>query len=309
MNSSKADFQASLIIITFNQLECLKEQIESIRRQSGSYSFEVIIVNDCSQDDTEKYLKTLDDINNLTIVKNPRNMGRAGARNVGAAKASGDILIFVDGDLQLSVNFIESHVAFHESNDGVALGKVLFRHGGGFSRYLQRTGAPRIPEARELPFRYFVSWNFSITRDLFRELDGFDAGFLTSFFNAGEDLEFGYRIHESGTKIRYNPTALAVHIEKPELKQTIEKRYTYGLLGLPLFMKKHPEAADEIPVFRLYNNRNMRFWLRLALNPVFYHSIKAAASIIGFMPNTFYEYLIHGAVFKGLLKSGGKYEE
>jgi GT2 family glycosyltransferase len=309
MNSSKADYRASLIIITYNQLEYLKEQIESTRCQSTSYAFEVIVVNDCSNDNTEEYLGNLDDIDNLTAVNNPRNMGRAEARNIGAARASGDIFIFVDGDLRLSENFIESHVAFHESNDGVALGKVVFRHRGGFCRYLQRTGAPRIPEAPELPFRYFVSWNFSVKKDSFQELKGFDTGFLTSFYNMGEDLELGYRIHKSGTKIYYLPSALAVHIEKPDLKNLIEKRYAYGFKSLPLFKKKHPEAVRQIPVFKLFDKRTSRFWLRLALNPVFYHPIKMVALIVDCLPDIFYEYLIHGAVFKGLLKSGGKYEE
>lgn len=297
---------ASLVVITYNQAECLRELIDSINSQITEHNFETVIVNDCSTDQTGEYLSSLPAIENLIVINSERNLGRAGARNLGAKNASGDILIFVDGDLKLSQRFVQNHVGFHRQHkeNSAAIGKVIYSHQDAFSRYLQSRGAARNPDTERVPFRYFVSWNFSLPRSLFERLNGFDINFLTEHHNVGEDLEFGYRLHHAGCRIAYLPSALAEHITKPSLEIMLEKRYKLGLEGLPLFMEKHPRAGKEIPVYKIFATSPLiRFTLQIALHPIIYNPLrKLAKGGIG-LPGIAYEYLIHGAVLKGLWDS------
>ncbi|MBD3233128.1 MAG: glycosyltransferase [candidate division Zixibacteria bacterium] len=294
---------ASLIVITYNQVDCLKELMDSINSQFTEDNFQTVIVNDCSTDETGVYLSSLPPGENFVVINSERNLGRAGARNLGATNASGDILIFVDGDLKLSDRFVANHIEFHRQNKETTagVGRVVYRHQDAFSRYLQSCGAARNPDSESVPFRYFVSWNISVPRHIFERLNGFDDSFLTEHHNVGEDLEFGYRLHQAGCRISYLPSALAEHITKPSLEIMLEKRYKLGLEGLPLFIKKHPQATTEIPVCKLASSSVLlRFMLRIALHPFIYNPLrKLAKSGIG-LPGIAYEYLLHGAVLKGL---------
>ncbi len=294
--------EISLIVITYNQIEYLRRQIESIKAQRTSADFEVIIVNDCSSDGTADFLNSLQKNENWKFINNEKNFGRAMVRNIGADLASGEILIFVDGDLYLSPNFLEAHRMFHSNNpDSVAVGKVVYENGDSLCRYLETRGAVKMEPGDNLPFRYFVSWNFSILRSAFSSLEGFDTDFSGY---GGEDLEFGYRLTKASQKIYYLEEATATHIQHPSLEEMIEKRYRFGIEALPLFMMKHPPAAYDVPIYRLYENKKYRSILRIVFSSPMYNFITRLLKILKIRSNFIYDYLLHGAVFRGLNDSG-----
>lgn len=86
----------SVIIPTFNRAYVLKESILSVLNQTYE-NIEVVIVDDCSTDDTEKVVSEIND-ERVVYVKNKYNQGAAASRNSGAELAKGDYLAFNDSD-------------------------------------------------------------------------------------------------------------------------------------------------------------------------------------------------------------------
>lgn len=127
----KNKLQASLIIPTFNKDYRLKLTLESLKKLKGKGSFEVIIVNDGSSDDTQRLLTAFKDEISLTglfdlQIISTVNQGRSCARNEGVKAARGNVLIFTDDDLILDESFVLNHINLHsDSNELIVHGQIL----------------------------------------------------------------------------------------------------------------------------------------------------------------------------------------
>lgn len=116
--------KASLIIPTCNKLPRLKLVLTSLEIQRFSRDdFEVVIVDNGSDDGTKEFLDNLNPPYAFTTISTEQT-GRANARNVGAAHAKNEVLIFTDDDLVLSPDFIGEHVREHEKRKCVVHGKI-----------------------------------------------------------------------------------------------------------------------------------------------------------------------------------------
>ena len=81
----------SVILPTYNRAYCISPAIESVLRQTHT-NLELIIVDDCSTDNTADLLATITDPR-LRVVRHERNRGAAAARNSGIAAAQGDLIV------------------------------------------------------------------------------------------------------------------------------------------------------------------------------------------------------------------------
>lgn len=102
----------SFIIPAYNASETIEKCIDSIINQEKSeLEYEIIVVNDCSIDDTENKIKKYDD--KIIYIKNEENKGLSETRNVGLKKAKGEYIIYIDSDDYISKNLlkdIEIHI-------------------------------------------------------------------------------------------------------------------------------------------------------------------------------------------------------
>lgn len=98
----------SIIIPVFNVENYINQCVESIGAQTFK-NFEIIIVDDCSNDGTLKILESLHNkYPNISIYKTDKPSGSpATGRNIGLQKAKGDYILFVDGDDWLDSNYLE----------------------------------------------------------------------------------------------------------------------------------------------------------------------------------------------------------
>jgi len=88
----------SIIIPTFNRASMLKESIKSVENQRYS-NYEIIIVDDCSSDSTEKVVKQYIIKNSkISYFRNKNNYGAGYSRKIGYEKSKGEFLIFADDD-------------------------------------------------------------------------------------------------------------------------------------------------------------------------------------------------------------------
>ena len=104
----------SIIIPCYNCANTIEEAVESIFLQTISFSFEVIMVDDGSSDNTFLLLKTLQQrYSNISIYQNDQNYGGGYTRNRGASYATGEILLFFDADdLIINDSFLNFSTVF-----------------------------------------------------------------------------------------------------------------------------------------------------------------------------------------------------
>jgi glycosyltransferase involved in cell wall biosynthesis len=95
----------SIIIPNFNRENTIIKSIESVLSQTYT-NFELIIVDDCSTDNSLKEISKLKDVR-IKVFQLENNSGAAVARNFGIKKSSGDFISFLDSDDYLEKEFLE----------------------------------------------------------------------------------------------------------------------------------------------------------------------------------------------------------
>ena len=92
----KEKFGVSVVIPTYNRAELLARTVESVQRQTYR-KWEIIIVDDCSADDTEQIVKDFEDYR-IRYIRNEKNMGAGASRNRGVELARYEYIAFQDSD-------------------------------------------------------------------------------------------------------------------------------------------------------------------------------------------------------------------
>lgn len=125
--TDKRDIDLSIIIPCYNVEKYVRECIETVLNQKTKFKYEVILINDGSQDDTLNILKEYEDKNNV-ILMDQKNRGLLGAGNTGLRYVQGEYLMFVDSDDRLAENVIENllSIAYKENYEIVEGRYILF---------------------------------------------------------------------------------------------------------------------------------------------------------------------------------------
>jgi glycosyltransferase involved in cell wall biosynthesis len=124
--------EVSIVIPLYNEEESLNELVrwidEVMRREKLSY--ELILIDDGSQDDSWKIIEELKkNFKELSAIKFRRNYGKSAALNVGFKKATGNVIITMDADLQDSPDEIPLLRSFLlENNYDLVSGWKKVRH-------------------------------------------------------------------------------------------------------------------------------------------------------------------------------------
>jgi teichuronic acid biosynthesis glycosyltransferase TuaG len=91
------DSLVSIITPSFNSIKFIGDMIDSVVSQTYD-NWELIIVDDCSEDGTFEYLLTIVDKRNITLLRNEQNKGAGFTRNRGLEQAKGRYIAFLDSD-------------------------------------------------------------------------------------------------------------------------------------------------------------------------------------------------------------------
>lgn len=109
----------SVIVTTFNRCQMLGETIASILNQSFQ-DFELIILDNMSQDGTEQFIKSIKD-SRIRYFRNPNFGIIASNRNYGITKATGVYIAFCDDDDLWKKNKLELQINYLNENPGVVM--------------------------------------------------------------------------------------------------------------------------------------------------------------------------------------------
>lgn len=104
------DEKVSIIIPVFNAEETVEKCLSSLLQ--GSYrNIEVIIVNDCSTDNSRRICSTVcESDSRVVVIDNKHNFGVSKTRNIGLEKATGKYIMFLDSDDWVENNYVEVHI-------------------------------------------------------------------------------------------------------------------------------------------------------------------------------------------------------
>lgn len=105
----------SIIMPSYNTAKFISQSIESVLSQSYT-NWELIIVDDCSSDNTVEIVSSFND-ERIKFFKNEKNSGAAFSRNRALREASGKYVAFLDSDDLWSENKLEKQISFMELND------------------------------------------------------------------------------------------------------------------------------------------------------------------------------------------------
>lgn len=106
----------SIIMPSYNTAQYIRQSIQSVLAQTY-LNWELIIVDDCSSDNTENVVSVFLNDNRIKFLKNERNSGAAVSRNRALREARGKWIAFLDSDDLWEPEKLEKQIAFMEENN------------------------------------------------------------------------------------------------------------------------------------------------------------------------------------------------
>lgn len=213
--------EVSIIIPVHNKFELTYDCLKSIYRNPQKTSFEIILVDDLSSDET--LLAALVFTGAVRVARNARNLGFVGACNAGAETARGRFLYFLNNDTIVSGEWLDALArSFADPRTGIVGSRLLNADfslqecGGiiwsdGTAWNYGRGADPSHPDYRYLRDADYVSGAALMIRaDLFRELGGFDRLYEPAYY---EDADLCLRARQAGHAVRVQPGSTIIHLE------------------------------------------------------------------------------------------------
>ena len=248
-NSSLTLPSISVVIPTHNRQASLQRLLDGLGRQTYPFdTMEVVVVSNGCTDGTLKMLREYQPCFSLQIVEQS-DLGPGAGRNNGATKAKGEILIFLDDDIEPSPGLVEAHVFAHQKRSGIVvmgyLPPVLEQQSGFIKAELRRWWESKFHAMSQTGHRFtyhdLLSGNFSIRKEHFLRVGGFDTSLRSCF----DDLEFGIRLLKSGSCFVYAEEALGYHHESRDLDGLLRRKFQEGLAEVHIG-RHHPEVISTL---------------------------------------------------------------
>lgn len=223
----------SICIVSFKARDLLQESLRSIYATIGKLSFEIIVVDNCSEDGTVEMLKS--EFPTVQLIVNDENTGYTRPNNQAMRVSKGRYLVIINPDTLVKPGAFETLAAFLDSHPeaGIVGPKVLNRDGTlqkqcrrsearPWDAFCYFSGLSRLYPHDKRFSGYLMTY---LDEDLTHEAQAVSGscmmirrevieqiGFLDEdFFAYQEDTDFCRRARLAGWKIYYNPAAQIVH--------------------------------------------------------------------------------------------------
>ena len=211
----------SVVIPIYGKLNYTLRCLASIAANPPSVPFEVIVVDDCSPDDSAQ---VLNGSGGIRLISNEKNQGFIRSCNIGATASNGRYICFLNNDTEVTPGWLDELVrTFYEFTDvGLVGSKLVYPNGklqeaggiiwrDGSAWNFGRNQDPSLPVynyAREVD--YCSGASIMVPRALFEEFGGFDERYLPAYY---EDADLALKIRDKGLKVIYQPMSVVVHHE------------------------------------------------------------------------------------------------
>ncbi len=254
----------SIVIISWKMRDLLERCLKTIYNFTSDVSFEVIVIDNNSQDGTSEMVEKL--FPQIKLIKNSENRGVAPARNQGIKETKGKYILILDADMELIDNSIKHLYDFMEKNPdaGIVGCKLVDKD------FNLQSSCKRFPTLLAFLFRrmewidavrnsktlrhhtmedwdhneistvdYLIGACQFFRREVIEKIGMYDE----KIFYGPEDIDFCLRIWKAGWKVYYYPFTKIIHHE-----QRITKKNLFSKISF-----KH--IAGIIYLYRKYNFR------------------------------------------------------
>ena len=215
----------SVVVLALNRADLTLQFLNRFwRLYSARPEVEIVVVDNGSTDSTPGVLVTWQGAmrERLVAIRNLTNQGFGPANNQGAKAATGDVLIFLNNDVDLQGDFIAPICRALEQEPGALVGAQLLDFDTGWNKF----GGVLVP--------YLAGWCVACTRATWDALGGFDERFVPYDY---EDVDLSHTARSKGRRLI--GLALPVrHISGQTISRMAGERRTITLRNQTLFMNK-----------------------------------------------------------------------
>ena len=253
--------QLSIIIVNYNVKYFTEQCLYSVERACKNLQAEIIVVDNCSTDNSRIYLSAK--FIKVQFIWNKENLGFSKANNIGLQRASGAHTLFLNPDTIIPEDCLDKCLSFYCGQTAIgAMGIRMIDGTGNFLKESKRSfpslstsffklsGLASVFPRSALFARYYLgnlpdninqpvpvlSGAFMMAETaLLKKMQGFDE----AFFMYGEDIDLSYRIQKAGYKNYYFSESMILHFKGESTKKASLKYVGlfYGAMGL--FVQKH----------------------------------------------------------------------
>jgi succinoglycan biosynthesis protein ExoA len=247
----------SVVMPVRNEIAALPGLLQSLLDQEFD-SFEVIVADGGSTDGTREFVWNLAETSRvpLIVVDNPRVRSGPG-RNAGLRRASGELIVFLDGHCSLPSRFLlRDTVALFDQTGADCLSRpqpLLAPSKTAMAKVIANVRASTLGHGRDsliynMDFSGFVdpaSSGASYRREVFSLLEPYDES-----FDACEDVEFNTRLRKQGMTAYTDPRVAVYYEPRSTLRALAKQMSNYGRGRVRLALK-HPDSlslAQSVPL-------------------------------------------------------------
>lgn len=275
--------KVSIVIVSYNVRYFLEQTLRSVYASDYKGEFEVIVVDNHSDDNSVEMVEKL--FPETILIANQHNPGFSKANNQGFDIAKGDYILVLNPDTVIAEDSISQCVDWLENNlQAGALGARMIDGSGNYLPESKRgLPTPWVSFCKMLGLHrlfprsiYFARYYEGYLSDkeinpitvlpgafMFIRKEALDkAGwFDESFFMYGEDIDLSYRITLAGYKNYYFPKAVFLHYKGESTKRHSSRYIKVFYEAMDIFVRKH---------FVKKNFSFIAFLLRIAIYSIIY---------------------------------------
>lgn len=250
----------SVCIVSWNVAGDLRACLESLRAQRTPPSFEVIVADNASRDDTVAMLRA--EFPEVKLIANAENLGFARATNQTLAAARGRYLLVLNPDTVLPPDALAQLVAVAESHPEAGMVAPRLVYPDGTLQYscrrfptitaaiFRNTFLGRLfPRARSAERYVMADWDHDslrvvdwasgacllIRREAYEQVGPFDE----SFIFGSEDVDYGLRMRQAGWQVLFTPEPTIVHAVGRSSSQAVVPTILRSHRGMFRLYAKH----------------------------------------------------------------------
>ncbi|MDP2755948.1 MAG: mycofactocin biosynthesis glycosyltransferase MftF, partial [Nitrospirota bacterium] len=224
----------------------IAECLESIFSQDyPKHKIELIVIDDGSKDGTGNLVSMFP----CKLLSHQKSRGQSYCRNLGARKANGEILAFLDSDCVAGTTWLKEIVTYFQWDSVGAVGGYVDSYftTSPLDRYEEtysplNMGKRFLCDTDEGSTFYVPTCNLLVQREAFLRTGGFQEQ-----MDLGEDVDFCWRMRAKGYDTLYVPVGAVKHKHRNELGKMLKRRRDYGTSEATLYTL-HPEKKKTFQI-------------------------------------------------------------
>ncbi len=216
--------KASIYIPAYNAEKTITEVLDSVFSQSLQFD-EVIVVNDCSTDNTYNCLKSF---KNLKIINNTENKGLSYCRNIALENSKNEFVASIDADVVLDKFWLESISNHLKDNVILVGGNLIEKYKDNIYNnwrsvyYKQNWGNVDLHNPA-----FIFGCNNIQSKVAWKKINGYDEKLKSN----GEDIDYSIRLRKEGYDTFYCQKAKCYHLQNDNLSSLSARVWRYHSFG------------------------------------------------------------------------------